>query len=115
MQSDSAAGAGGPADRFGSSAVSPGIIANRESDAADRSGSSANRASNSTDVSVNWNSPMKEAMERLHSLDALEANTLSDNPQAMASWTVARTVVRTGGRKAVAKPSGPVPVIPAAA
>jgi hypothetical protein len=47
---------------------------------------------------VNWNSPMKEAMERLHSLDALEANTLSDNPQAMASWTVARTVICAGGR-----------------
>jgi hypothetical protein len=58
---------------------------------------------------------MKEAMENLESLDALVANTLSDDPQAMASWTVARTVVRTGGRKAVAKPPDPVPVLPAAA
>jgi hypothetical protein len=58
---------------------------------------------------------MKEAMETLESLDALVANTLSDDPQAMASWTVARTVVRTGGRKAVPKPPDPVPVLPAAA
>jgi hypothetical protein len=58
---------------------------------------------------------MEEAMECLESLDALVANTLSDNTQAMASWTVARTVVRAGGRKAVPKPPDPVPVLTAAA
>jgi len=58
---------------------------------------------------------MKEAMECLQSLDALVANTLSDNPQAMASWTVARTVIRAGIRKAKAKPPEPMPAVPAAA
>jgi hypothetical protein len=64
---------------------------------------------------------MKQAMDCLAGMDALVANTLSDNPAAMASWTVARTVVHIGSRKAVPKPPAPptpvvvVPVPPAPA
>jgi len=58
---------------------------------------------------------MREAQECLQNLDALVANALSDNSQAMAAWTVARTVIHAGGRKALPKPPDPAPSVPAAA
>ena len=57
---------------------------------------------------------MKDAMDCLRSMDALVANTLGDNPAAMASWSVARTVTRTPARKRAEKPPDPAPVAEAA-
>ena len=64
---------------------------------------------------------LDNAMAFLRRLDAVVANTLVANPAAMASWTVARTVVRAPSRRAAPKPappevqSEPAPVITAVA
>jgi hypothetical protein len=57
---------------------------------------------------------MKDAMGYLKRLDILVVKTLADDPTAMASWTVARTVIRVPVRKRAAKPPDPA-AIPAAA
>jgi hypothetical protein len=59
---------------------------------------------------------MEDAMGYLKRLDILVAKTLADDPTAMASWTVARSVIRTPVRKRAAKPPDLVPApVPAAA
>lgn len=50
---------------------------------------------------------MGEAMSYVKRLDVLVATTLLDNPTAVASWTVARSVNRSAGRKPAVTP--PVP------
>jgi hypothetical protein len=52
---------------------------------------------------------MKEALGYVHSLDTIVANTLSDDPNATASWTATRSVIQTGGRRGTRKPPGPPP------
>ena len=55
---------------------------------------------------------LDEANEHLQRLDALVANTLSDNPTPMASWNIARSVNRPVGRKAAPKASDPPAATP---
>jgi hypothetical protein len=52
---------------------------------------------------------MKEALGYVHSLDTIVANTLSDDPNATASWTATRSVIQTGGRRGTRKPPCPPP------
>jgi hypothetical protein len=59
-----------------------------------------------------FGSTLKEAMGYLQRLDAIVEMTLSDNPTAIASWTVARTVTRIAVRKREVR--HPVPVTPSA-
>ena len=60
-----------------------------------------------------------EAMSYLDRLEVLVEMTLSDNAAALASWTAARRVTRTGARKREVQPSPPtaepLPNQPAAA
>jgi hypothetical protein len=50
-----------------------------------------------------WNSAMAEAMVPLAGLDALVANFLANDPGALASYELVRTVVHTRGRAAKSK------------
>jgi hypothetical protein len=61
-----------------------------------------------------------EAMSYLHRLEAIVEMTLAENPTAIASWSVARTVTRTAVRKRevqppASPPAGTVPVVESAA
>ena len=47
-----------------------------------------------------WNTALEEGLVALHRLDAI-ARTLADNPEAMAAYETARTIVYTGGKKAM--------------
>jgi hypothetical protein len=63
---------------------------------------------------------MKEAMGYLQRLDAILEMTLVENPTAIASWSVARTVTRTAVRKRevqppASPPAGTIPVVESAA
>jgi hypothetical protein len=65
-----------------------------------------------------WNKALAETMEALIGLDALVANTLTDNPVALASYETLRTIPRTRGRARRAKipsvavtPAVPPPVV----
>ena len=57
---------------------------------------------------------LEDAMGYLRRLDILVAKTIADDPAAMASWTVARTVIRVPVRKRIAKPPDVAPVVPPA-
>ena len=56
---------------------------------------------------------MEKTLGALVGLDAFVANTLGNNPGALASYETARSVGRVRGRKAAAKP--PEAVAPSAA
>ena len=59
---------------------------------------------------------MVEAMAYVKRLDVLVDTTLADNPTALASWAVVRSVNRPAGRKAAPTPPDPTPAVtPAAA
>jgi hypothetical protein len=58
-----------------------------------------------------FNKTMDDAMRYLRRLEALVANTLADNPTAMASWTVARSIHRAANRRAPVTPVTPVNVV----
>jgi hypothetical protein len=67
-----------------------------------------------------FESTMKEAMGYLQRLDAILEMTLVENPTAIASWSVARTVTRTAVRKRevqppASPPAGTIPVVESAA
>jgi hypothetical protein len=64
----------------------------------------ANRAS----AIRKFGSTTMEAMGYLQRLDAIMEMTLSDDPTAIASWTVARTVPRVAARKRKVRPPDPV-------
>jgi hypothetical protein len=55
-----------------------------------------------------FNSITEKAMGYLQRLDAIVEMTLSDNPTAIASWTVARAVNRAAVRKRDVQPPAPV-------
>jgi hypothetical protein len=57
---------------------------------------------------LDFDETMKEALGYVHSLDTIVANTLSGDPNAIASWTATRSVIKSGGR-ASRKPPGPPP------
>jgi len=56
-----------------------------------------------------------QAMGYVMRLEAIVEITLADNPSAIASWTVARTVQRAAVRKREVKPPDPPAQVPAAA
>jgi hypothetical protein len=61
-----------------------------------------------------WTAAMEAALDALVSVDALVANTLKDNPEAMAAYESARTIRRTRGKSAAAT-APETPAVPAAA
>jgi hypothetical protein len=58
---------------------------------------------------------LEDSMVQLQRFEVLVATFLADNPGAMASWTVARTINQIAVRKRVTKPPGVNPVAPPAA
>lgn len=61
-----------------------------------------------------WNAAMATTLDTLVSLDALVATALEDNPEAMAAYKSARTILRTRGKAATAT-APETPAVPAAA
>jgi hypothetical protein len=60
---------------------------------------------------------VEDAMVQLQRFEVLVATNLANNPGAMASWTVARSINRMAVRKRAPNPADPVPIaaVPAAA
>jgi hypothetical protein len=56
---------------------------------------------------------LEDSMVQLQRFEVLVATFLADNPGAMASWTVARTINQMAVRKRIAKPPDVNPVAPA--
>ena len=61
--------------------------------------SCANAKASRSAATERWAAALDEALGAVKRYDPLVAITLEDNPGAMASYAVARTIPRSGGRK----------------